>query len=138
MTKFAEKTGGIIVMQYRFKRWWQMPAMWSICFAVLFGVDVASIDFTRPFDLYNLLEVFSADNVTTVVYPEILPVLISMLQNGLMSVTREQIDPESPLSQYGNGHTSPQAKDSKNSLHARQRPVTQYIDVCHPGMLPFP
>jgi hypothetical protein len=53
------------------------------------------VDFERPFDLFSLLESFDSSKI---VYPDVLPVIMSMLQNGLKDVLRHQDDPESPLS----------------------------------------
>lgn len=73
--------------------------MWLICFAILFGQDLASIDMERPFDLYNLIEIFVAKGQARVVYPEILPIITAMLQAGLRAVTRNESDPNSPLTE---------------------------------------
>ena len=113
MSKFVEKTGGVAIMQHRFKRWWDIPAMWTICFAIFFGVDLAKIDFGRSFDLFNLLELFSSGEEVIVAYPQMLPVLTAMLQTGLRNVTRYQSDPDSPM-------TSPKAKDVAIFSHGRQ------------------
>lgn len=96
MQKFVEKTGGMAIMQYRLRRWWHVPQVWLICFAVFFGRDPGAIDFSRGFDLYSLLETFAPEGKATLMNPEILPVLTAMLQNGLMTVTRDQSDPDSP------------------------------------------
>ena len=93
--KFTEKTGGISIMQYRLKRWWNIPTIWPICFAVLFGRDIATINIERTFDLYSLLENFTVDGEAEVVYPELLLVITAMLQNGLKSIVKDQEDPES-------------------------------------------
>ena len=93
--KFVEKSGGITIMQYRLKRWWSISTVWPICFAILFGQDIASINLERNFDLYNLLEMFGSGAGVTIAYPEILPVLTGMLQSGLKSVTTDQADPDS-------------------------------------------
>lgn len=90
--KFADKTGGISIMQYRLKRWWRVPAIWSICFAILFGQDVANINLKRPFDLNMLLESFTLGNGLRVAYPEMLPVLAGMLHRGLSCTTKGQED----------------------------------------------
>ncbi|CRK21954.1 hypothetical protein BN1708_003535 [Verticillium longisporum] len=92
-SKFASKTGGLTIMANRLKRWWDLPTLWPICFSILFGYDVAEIDFTRDFEFFSLLEIFGKSKV---VYPEALPVIISMLQNGLKDVFRNQEDPNSP------------------------------------------
>lgn len=96
--KFVGKTSGVVIMQHRIRRWWKVPALWLICFAIFFGHDVASIDIERQFDLYNLLETFTAKDQSHVIYPEILPVLTAMLQAGLRSITRDAFDPDSPPS----------------------------------------
>ena len=80
VSKFAGKTGGFAIMRHRLKRWWDLPTLWPICFSILFARDVADIDFERPFELFSLLETFSNCKV---VYPNVLPVITSMLQSGL-------------------------------------------------------
>lgn len=84
-------------MQYRLKRWWSISTVWPICFAILFGRDIAAINLERNFDLYNLLEMFGSEGGVTIAYPEILPVLTGMLQSGLKSVTTDQANPDSPF-----------------------------------------
>lgn len=95
--KFVEKSGGITIMQYRLKRWWSIPTIWPICFAILFGRDIASISLERNFDLYNLLEIFDSEGGVKIACPEILPVLTGMLQSGLKAITTDQADPDSPF-----------------------------------------
>lgn len=95
-SKFATKTGGFAIMRYRLRRWWDISTLWPICFSILFGRDVAEIDFERSFELFSLLETFSGCKV---VYPGILPVITAMLQHGLKDVLRQQDDPDSPLNE---------------------------------------
>lgn len=95
--KFAEKTGGFVVMRYHLTRWWKVQAIWLACFAILFGQDVAVIDFERPLTLFSLLESFKVDGRLKVDCPEVLPILTSMLRNGLKTVINGQQDPNSPL-----------------------------------------
>ena len=127
MSKFVEKTGGVFIMQHRLKRWWDIPAIWTICFAILFGVDLAKIDFGRPFDLFNLLDLFVPGDQATIVYPEIFPVLTTMLQNGLKSVAREQSDPDSPM-------TSPRVKDAATFSTQKQSTIAPKMDIVAGGM----
>lgn len=127
MAKFVEKTGGITLMQYRLKRWWNIPAVWSVCFAIFFSVDLAKIDFGRSFDLFNLLELFASGDDVTVVYPEMLPVLTSMLQSGLVSVTRDQSDPDSPMA-------SPKVKDIATFSQGKQRSTALNMSAVVPGI----
>ena len=100
-TKFATKTGGFTIMRHRLKRWWDIPAIWPLCLSILFAQDIAEVDFERPIELFSLLETFGSSKV---VYPGILPVLMSMLQNGLKNVLRHQDGPESPLDGQSIGH----------------------------------
>lgn len=97
MKKFIEKTGGMVIMQHRLKRWWNIPTIWPICFAIFFGQDVADINLERKFDLYNLLEIFDSKGKVKIACPEVLPVLTGMLRNGLKSIMKEQADPGSPV-----------------------------------------
>lgn len=101
--KFAEKTGGIIIMQHRLRRWWNIPTIWPICFAILFGRDIATVNLERTFDLFSLLESFAPESQAKVMYPEMLPVLTAMLQSGLKAIARDQKDPDSPLAERTNG-----------------------------------
>ena len=126
--KFVDKTGGIVIMQHRFKRWWSIPTIWPICFAVFFGVDPGDIDFSRRFDMFSLLETFAPNNSAPVVNPAMLPVITAMLEQGLKSVTREQLDPDSPLTEKSNGKTSTFAKNPATPTNARQRSMSLSIE----------
>jgi hypothetical protein len=103
VSKFSGKTGGFTIMRHRLKRWWDLPPLWPICFSILFARDVADIDFERSFELFSLLEAFGNYKV---VYPNVLPVITSMLQSGLKDVFRHQDDPDSPLNERGKGKES--------------------------------
>jgi hypothetical protein len=120
VTKFAGKTGGFAIMRHRLKRWWDLPTLWPICFCILFARDVADIDFERSFELFSLLEAFSNCKV---VYPNVLPVITSMLQSGLKDVFRTQDDPDSPLNDKGNGK-GPDAALSVPSGPSRRRSMS--------------
>ena len=111
-------------MRYRLKRWWNRTVLWTICYAILFGQDVANIDFGRPFDLYNLLATFGGDNTAKVTNPQILPVLTAMLQNGLKSVTKEQEDPESPLTEKSNGSSATGTDVEQDTVQQQTRVVS--------------
>ena len=98
-------------MRYRLKRWWNCTSLWPACFAILFGKDVADIDFKGTFDIYNLMTYFTSDGTAKVEYPGVLPVLIALLESGLRSVTKNQEDPDSPLAAERNGADGPGAAD---------------------------
>lgn len=127
--KFVDKTGGNVVMQHRLRRWWNIPAIWPICFAILFGIDVGTIDFSRSFDLFNLLELFAPGNKAVVVYAVILPIIMSMLENGLKAVTRDQLDPDSPLVERINGNTPASVANPAAPTHTRQRSMTLDVET---------
>lgn len=84
--KFSEKSGGFTIMRHRLKRWWHLPALWPICFSILFGVDVGRLNLDRPFDHFGLLDLFTSKGEAKVVIPDVLPVITGMLQSGLKSV----------------------------------------------------
>lgn len=81
--KLADKSGGYTIMRHRLKRWWNIPALWPICFGILFGVDVACMDLERPFEHSGLLDLFTTKGEPKVVFPDVLPVITEMLQSGL-------------------------------------------------------
>ncbi|KAI4252235.1 MAG: hypothetical protein LQ352_004401 [Teloschistes flavicans] len=101
--RFSEDTGGMSILQHRLQHWSHSPAIWRIGFAVLFGRDVALIDFEKPFNLFSLVDDFVGDGRSNTLYPDILPVLIAMIQNGLRPAIAQEstqrgprIDDESP------------------------------------------
>lgn len=121
VTKFAGKTGGFAIMRFRLRRWWDLPTLWPICFCILFGRDVAEIDMERSFELFSLLEPFSNCKI---VYPGVLPVIMSMLQHGLKEVMHHQDDPDSPLTDRGNGQDPPKATLSVPAGANRRRSMS--------------
>lgn len=112
--KFATKSGGFTIMASRLKRFWDVPTVWPICFSILFGYDVAEIDFDKNFDFFSLLEIFGKRKI---VYPESLIVITSMLQHGLKDVMRHQDDPDSPAKHAE--HESPRKQLSAQDLRGR-------------------
>lgn len=107
--KFKDKSGGFAVMRHRLKRWWHIPAIWPICFAILFNLDVATLNLDRPFDLFGLVELFSSKGHLKVVYPEMFEVIMGMLQTGLKTIAHTQpaliSDQLSPEPGLENSHT---------------------------------
>ncbi|KAH8660641.1 hypothetical protein BGZ60DRAFT_530657 [Tricladium varicosporioides] len=137
-SKFATKTGGFAIMRYRLRRWWDISTLWPICFSILFGRDVAEIDFERSFELFSLLETFSGCKV---VYPGILPVITAMLQHGLKDVLRQQDDPDSPLNERNanqgpatslgvpNGPSRRRSMSLTKELESRQTQQTRTVRI---------
>lgn len=95
----------------------------------MFGQDVAKIDFEGSFDPYSMLETFAADGRAKVLCPEILPVITAMLRNGLKAVTKEQEDPESPLTGRSNGNAQPQGRPDYKPTHSRRRSMSLVTGV---------
>ena len=119
--KFAEKTGGFIVMRHHLQRWWKIPAIWLACFAILFGQDIAVIDFERPFTHFSLVESFEVDGELKVDCPEVLPIIISMLRYGLKTAINGQHDPDPTLRKHGGANTS---SNNKYASGPEQNDVT--------------
>ncbi|KZF23043.1 beach-domain-containing protein [Xylona heveae TC161] len=132
--KFADKSGGFVIMRHRLKRWWNIPTIWPICFALLFNHDVGKIEFGRSFDLYSLLDIFGPN--TQVIYPEVLPVITSMIQRGVKEIVQDS----------GSSATAPQNVSSANETmlthtgmnveHAR-RPSMDYNTELSSSRKPF-
>lgn len=113
--KFATKTGGFWIMAHRLKQWWDISTLWPILFSILFGYDVANIDFDKSFDFFSLLEIFGDSRV---VFPDALPVITSMLQHGLRDILKYQDDPDSPAPDLGATKTP---QDSLAPVQTRPR-----------------
>ncbi|KAG5755223.1 hypothetical protein H9Q70_002154 [Fusarium xylarioides] len=120
-SKFAGKSGGFIIMSNRLKRFWDMPTLWPICFSILFGYDVAEINFDRNFDFFSLLETFGKRKV---VYPDSLSVITAMLQHGLKDVMRHQDDPDSPAT-----HIDPAFALKKHASSTEIRPRASSMNL---------
>lgn len=137
MKKFVEKSGGVAIMQYRLKRWWSIPTIWPICFAILFGQDIAVVNLDRAFDLYSLLESFAANGETKVVHPEFLGVITTLLQSGLKSIAKRQEDPESPSTEMTSEVLASQDKKVLIPTHVRRRSMSLNAEIASLGTCPY-
>ncbi|KAL5115326.1 beige protein-like 1 [Pleosporales sp. CAS-2024a] len=126
--KFADKTGGFILMKNRLRNWWNTPAIWTICFAILFDRDVATIDFERDFDVFNLVDVFvmhSPQPRLRICYPEVFSVVAAMLDTGLRAIVRDreircaETEPESSKQENGEAPVT-RGRRRTMSLNAKQ------------------
>lgn len=99
-------------MAHRLKQWWDIPTLWSILFSVMFGLDVADIDFDRPFEFFSLLEIFGDRQV---VFPDVLPVITALLQHGLRDILKYQDDPDSPAPDKFATENQPQTFEASTS-----------------------
>ncbi|KAF1830743.1 beach-domain-containing protein [Decorospora gaudefroyi] len=119
--KFADKTGGFILMKNRLRHWWNTPGIWTICFAILFGRDVATMDFERDFDVFNLVDIFVAHSPLPqlkICYPEVFPVITAMLETGLRTIVRDR-----DLARAGDG-TPKQANGEGAVTRGRRRTMS--------------
>ena len=89
VNKFAAKTGGFNIMKHQLDRWWGVPAVWVIQFAILFGSDVSTLD-EHNVGLHELSSSYLRQNITKVAHPEVLPVIITMLGTALKAVSQGQ------------------------------------------------
>lgn len=97
-------------MRHRLKRWWHLPTLWPLCFAILFGQDVAKLDLERPFDLFGFLDAFAPDGEVKVVNPEVFGVIVAMLQAGVKVVVRDGKGVQSRPSTANPDHTPTKSK----------------------------
>jgi hypothetical protein len=125
--KFADKTGGFTLMKNRLRHWWNTPGIWTICFAILFDRDVATIDFERDFDVFNLVDVFIAHSPQSnlkICYPEVFPVITAMLDTGLRAIVRDR-----DLAKAENGT---QKQENSDGLVTRGRRRTMSLNAKQP------
>ncbi len=104
--KFKQKSGGFVIMHHRLKRWWHLPALWPICFAILFDIDICLLDLDRTFDLFGLIDLFGS-NGFKVVNPAMFEVIMGMLQSGLKTVVTSKPADESSMPFPPPGRSSP-------------------------------
>ena len=125
--KFSDKTGGFTVMKNRLRHWWNTPGVWTICFAILFDRDVATIDFERDFDVFNLVDLFvthSPQSKLRIAYPEIFPVITAMLDTGLRTIVQDRETSNAERPKEDNGDDTPtRGRRRTMSLNAKQPTV---------------
>ncbi|KAL1984031.1 hypothetical protein VTN96DRAFT_9628 [Rasamsonia emersonii] len=121
--KLADKTGGYVIMKHRLKRWWNVPSLWTVCFAILFGLDVAELRLDSVFDHSAFLNLLISKHNAKVVFPEVLPVLTEMLQCGLNEAVSGD-DRPSVVKKDDNPHQTPPAQNDGHS-----RPSTNPTEV---------
>jgi WD40 repeat protein len=124
--KFGDKTGGFTVMKNRLRHWWNTPGVWTICFAILFDRDVATIDFERDFDVFNLVDIFMTHSPQTklrIAYPEIFSVITAMLDTGLRTIVRDRETANSERPKEDSDSTPTRGRRRTMSLNAKQPTV---------------
>jgi hypothetical protein len=86
--RFSEVHRGFTILRYRLKTWWNMPAIWTLCFALLFGVSPTTINFEEDFNHFTLADIFSRKAVK-VIYPEAFSIVTAMLEHGLRAIVQD-------------------------------------------------
>ncbi|KAK8230622.1 hypothetical protein HDK90DRAFT_328482 [Phyllosticta capitalensis] len=128
------RDGGFTNLKHRLRAWWNTPAVWTICFAILFGVDVGKINFERDFDLFNLMDSLSVNGGQIAIsYPDIFPVMTAMLETGLREIVTQQEPSPRPATSQGEteggskqsgpltgGSTRKRSMSVENELAARE------------------
>ncbi|KAF2014521.1 beach-domain-containing protein [Aaosphaeria arxii CBS 175.79] len=122
--KFAERTGGFVLMKNRLRHWWNTPGIWTICFAILFDRDVATIDFERNFDAFNLGDIFSTQTRLRIVYPDIFPVIVAMLDTGLRAIVRDPAKSENEPPKSENGE-APVTRGRRRTMSLKDKQPPQ-------------
>jgi hypothetical protein len=95
--KFGNKSGGFVIMKLHLQGWWHLPKIWPLLLAILFGVDVATIDSSRPLRVPDLLEMMSASGEPKLTHPDVLPVIMALLARGLKVINEEQDTVQTPF-----------------------------------------
>ncbi|KAG9303640.1 hypothetical protein G9A89_018537 [Geosiphon pyriformis] len=89
ITKFRTTSEGFTVMQKLLPQWWYLTQLQQALFAMLFGRDICDVPMDSPFDLFALLTVFrEPDNQTRVVCPDVMPILLLMMKEGISNVVQ--------------------------------------------------
>ena len=93
LLKFRSSSGGFVVMQKLLPQWWYLTQLQQALFAMLFGQDICDIPFDAQFDLYSLLTLFrEKDNATRIVCPDVMPILLLMMKEGINTVVQLSYD----------------------------------------------
>lgn len=114
-------------MANRLRKFWDVPTLWPICLSILFGYDVAEIDFGRDFDFFSLVNIFGKRKVA---YPDSVQILTSMLQQGFKEVMRHQEDLDSPTDRLAptEGSTKPAASNAGGRQRARSMDLAEVLE----------
>ncbi|KAI6781909.1 Beige protein-like protein [Emericellopsis cladophorae] len=122
--KFANKSGGFTIMASRLRKFWDVPTLWPVCLSILFGYDVAEINFGRDFDFSGLVDIFGKRKVA---YPEALHIITSLLQNGFKEVMRHQDDSNSPARGSGPESSTTMTSQSEGRPRARSMDLAETL-----------
>ena len=88
--KFSDpsRNNGFFILKMRLRRWFHVPMIWVICYSILFGIDIATVDLNKRYTIHSLLTALGSGR-RSIIYPDAFPVIAAMLNAGLKSVTKE-------------------------------------------------
>ncbi|CAB4400230.1 unnamed protein product [Rhizophagus irregularis] len=126
--KFRSSSEGFIVMQKLLPQWWYLTQLQQALFAMLFGTDICDVPFDAPFDLFSLLTLFrDKDNETHIVCPDVLPIILSMMKEGINTVVKLSYDIEKNTK--SRVRTQDDIITQKNKTEAERRRLSRDNDV---------
>ena len=133
--QFSERHGGFTIMKRRLGVWWSVPALWINLFCLLFAVDPEQVQYVDNFDQFALSEIFAGTN-GVVAYPEVMPVIMALLANGVESVNHPGHNGVSELDSKSPDLLSADSRmDGTSSLPPEiESHTTQTMTQQHPGM----
>jgi hypothetical protein len=135
--RFSELHGGFTVLRHRLKTCWNMPAIWTLCFALMFGVNPNTINFEDDFNHFALADIFSRQSVN-IVYPETFSILTGMLENGLRAIVQDGYSAASPADGQNGSSSNPSNGNGPYPSLARERSMSLIADKDSRGMLYIP
>ncbi|KIW04511.1 hypothetical protein, variant [Verruconis gallopava] len=119
--RYAEKYGGFTILKHKLKFWWNTPALWTLCFALMFRIDPALISLDQDFNLFTLMDIFSRSQLQ-VANPEVMIVITGMLEYGLHELIQKGYSAPQDGSDMGTGKS-----DSRFSV-VRERSMSLNVD----------
>ncbi|KAK9476232.1 hypothetical protein V1514DRAFT_337554 [Lipomyces japonicus] len=132
VNKFATKTGGFLIMKERLKSYWSITELWPICLAILFGIDIATLDIPSSLDLFHLVEMFRRGGKAAIAYPEMFAVIGSMLKAGALTIISEEHKKEDAAEKLvPDDHISSPAHHVKQDFGKHLQVLTQFFSEMH-------
>ncbi|CAG8477297.1 10337_t:CDS:10, partial [Diversispora eburnea] len=123
INKFRTSSEGFTVMQKLLPQWWYLTQLQQTLFTMLFGVDICDVPIDAPFDLFSLLTLFRAkDDTTHIVVPDVMPIILLMLKEGINTIVQMSYDVEKDISAKGKSQDDAVIQRKRSSSkHQRQR-----------------
>lgn len=118
--RFSEEAGGMVILRHRLQRWYHVPAVWRTSLAILFGRDIAGVELGRPFNLFSLVEDLMGNGKSPNLYPQIIPVLISMMQSALKALNLGSSDAQASASDKPDIAPSSRSHSSEEQLMSKK------------------